>query len=125
MIICSDIVRGGHADVEQGNSSHKSDQPMEFLFCLRYGLVSQIPQQVVGSSPTGHIWSINMKCDHSYPFVVRVSDTVVFGRIKKNGCISVDRHLDCIFCGPRTERIDILPVEHSKKHNQNNKQSKQ
>lgn len=47
-------------------------------------------------------------CDCKYPIVAVTADVYVSGRLKKNGCYAVDRWLDCLFCGPHAERVDIL-----------------
>lgn len=55
-------------------------------------------------------------CPHRFPFVQLTADVVVSGKFLKSpaGCVKVDRHSDCIFCGPRVERITYCPQSNPK-----------
>lgn len=47
-------------------------------------------------------------CNCKYPIVTVTAHVYVSGRRKKNGLYAVDQYLDCLFCGPHVERVDVF-----------------
>ena len=47
-------------------------------------------------------------CDCPHPLCTTTADVYRSRRPKKNGCWTVDRWLDCLFCGPHKERIEVV-----------------
>lgn len=46
-------------------------------------------------------------CGCGYPMCTRVADVLVSRQRKRNGFYTVDRHLDCLMCGPQVIRIEL------------------
>lgn len=49
------------------------------------------------------------ECDHGYPYAVVSVDVVVTPKLKSDPiCMTVDRHCDCILCGPFVARMKVI-----------------
>lgn len=53
-------------------------------------------------------------CDCQYPLCTVTADVYLRRRPKRNGRWTIDRHLDCLLCGPRVERTETVePPPHN------------